>query len=86
MRLDPVAFRIGYALYGSPFKKGDNKNATRSSYTFGAGYRRDKFFIDGAYIFSAYSEKNYLYDSSTLEPVSTDYRSSSFMVTVGVRF
>jgi len=86
VRLDPVAFRLGYALYGSPFKTGDNKNATRSSYTAGVGYRYKKIFMDIAYVFSMYSEKNYLYDSPDLMPVSTDYRTSSFMGTIGVKF
>jgi hypothetical protein len=86
VRLDPVAFRVGYALYGSPYKSGDNANATRSSYTFGIGYRRQVFYIDAAYVFSKYSEKNYLYDSALLDPVATTYKSSSFMITCGWRF
>jgi len=43
--------RLGYALYGSPFKAGENANAARSSYTTGIGFRQGKFFMDLAYIF-----------------------------------
>ena len=86
VRLDPVAFRVGYALYGSPFKGGDNASASRSSYTFGVGYRREIFYIDAAYVFSKYTEKNYLYDAALLDPTETTYKNSSFMITCGWRF
>jgi hypothetical protein len=86
VRFDPIAFRIGYALYGSPFKSGDNANAIRSSYTAGIGYRVNNFFIDFAYVRTMYTEKNYFYDPSLVKSVRNDYKASSFMVTMGVRF
>jgi long-subunit fatty acid transport protein len=86
IRMDPFAFRIGYAYYGSPFKDGDNANANRMSYTTGVGYRHNKFFMDLAYVFTKYTEYNYLYDSANLPSVKNDYKASSFMVTVGVKF
>ncbi len=86
IRMDPFAFRIGYAYYGSPFKDGDNANANRMSYTTGVGYRHNKFFMDLAYVFTKYTEYNYLYDSPNLPSVKNDYKASSFMVTVGVKF
>src|SRR4051812_23194026 len=60
MRFDPISFRLGYALYGSPFASGLNKSANRSSYTAGIGYRKDSFFIDGAFVLTSYTDNSYL--------------------------
>lgn len=86
VRLDPISIRAGYALYGSPFNGGENKNANRSSYTGGIGFRENNYFIDFAYVFTKYTEYNYLYDSPTISSVKNDHKSSSFMLTFGVRF
>jgi len=88
VRFDPISFRLGYALYGSPFKTGDNKNASRSSYCGGIGFRENNYFIDCAYVYTKYTEYSYLYDPNGLDlnSVKNDYRNSSFMVTFGVRF
>ena len=86
VRLDPFAIRIGYAYYGSPYKSGDNANANRMSYTIGGGYRFNKFFMDIAYIYSMYTEYNYLYNSSNLTSIKNNYSYSNFMLTFGVKF
>jgi long-subunit fatty acid transport protein len=86
VRFDPLAFRVGYALYGSPFKTGDNKDATRSSYSAGIGYRVNNFMIDFAYVRTMYTEKNYFYDPAIVSSVKNNYNASSFMITVGARF
>lgn len=88
VRFDPFAFRLGYALYGSPFNGGDNANANRSSYTAGIGFRQNSFFMDFAYVLTMYKENSYFYDPSvaTVNPVTGNYRGSSFMLTFGVRF
>jgi hypothetical protein len=85
-RMDPFAFRVGYALYGSPFKAGDNMNASRKSISTGIGFREKNYFIDLAYVYTYYTEYNYLYDSPNLNSVQTDYTGSSFMITFGVKF
>jgi hypothetical protein len=86
IRFDPIAFRLGYALYGSPFRSGDNQASHRSSITGGIGYRINNFFADFAYVRTFYTETSYLYDYSTATPVNNDFKNSSFMVTLGVRF
>lgn len=88
IRFDPLSFRAGYALYGSPFRTGDNKNAKRTSYTAGIGFRENNYFIDFAYVFTKSIEYNYLYDPTglNLNSVKNDYRNSSFMLTFGLRF
>lgn len=87
IRLDPIAFRAGYALYGSPFKFGDNKDANRSSYTAGIGFRQNNYFFDFAYVFTTYTETGYLYSPDiAIQPYKNKYTNSSFMLTAGVRF
>ncbi|MCE3280673.1 MAG: hypothetical protein K0S44_2864 [Bacteroidetes bacterium] len=86
IRFDPIAFRLGYALYGSPFKSGDNQSSHRSSITGGIGYRINNFFADFAYVRTFYNETSYLYNYPTATPVNNDFKNSSFMVTLGVRF
>ena len=50
-RWQTLAFRAGYAIYGSPF--GFGKEALRTtSYSCGLGYTYHKFTIDAAYVFS----------------------------------
>lgn len=86
-RLDPVAFRVGYALYGSPFSSSEiNKNATHSSYTGGIGFRAKKYVFDAAYVLTKYSDFNYLYDPNIVDPVKDDHVTSSFILTFGIRF
>jgi hypothetical protein len=85
-RMDPFAFRLGYAFYGSPFKSGDNANASRKSITTGVGYRQKNIFVDIAYVYNWYTEYSYLYDSRNLNSVQTDYTNASFMLTFGVKF
>jgi len=88
VRFDPFAFRLGYALYGSPYNGGENANANRSSYTAGIGFRQNAFFMDFAYVLTTYKEYTYLYDPNVAysNPVQNNYKGSSFMLTFGVRF
>ncbi|MDF2435707.1 MAG: hypothetical protein K0Q95_83 [Bacteroidota bacterium] len=86
VRLDPIALRAGYAMYGSPFRNGDNSTAFRSSYTAGIGYRLNHFFMDFAYVLGKYSETSYLYDPGISKPVRSNYRSSSFILSLGFRW
>jgi hypothetical protein len=85
-RLDPLSFRAGYALYGSPFKSGENTGAARTSYTAGLGIRDNNYFIDFAYVLTTYNEESFLYDPEIVNPVNNSFRTSSFMLTLGLRF
>jgi hypothetical protein len=86
VRFDPFAVRLGYALYGSPFKNGENKNATRSSYSAGVGFRENNYFLDFAYVYTMFNQNNYLYNPSITNAVENKYTNSSFMLSLGVRF
>ncbi len=86
IRFDPLTFRAGYAFYGSPFKNGENENASRNSYTAGIGFRENNYFIDFAFVHTRYTEYLYLYDPSIVNRVQNDYKNSSFMLTLGLKF
>jgi hypothetical protein len=45
LKLHVMALRLGYALYGNPYKNGD-LDATRHYYTGGLGYRNKGFYVD----------------------------------------
>ncbi|MFH1322116.1 MAG: hypothetical protein ABII90_15880 [Bacteroidota bacterium] len=84
-RFPPFSFRGGYAMYGSPFKKGIN-DGSRTSYTVGFGIRQEGFFIDFAYVFTQKSEDYYLYDHQLIEPANNEMESHNFLATLGFRF
>lgn len=87
VRFDPIAFRAGYALYGSPFKSGLNRDANRSSYTAGIGFRKNFFFLDFAFVLNKRSDYSYLYDPYFNDSVvKNDYTSTSYVLTLGLRF
>ncbi len=86
-RLNPFAFRAGYALYGSPYKSGVN-DGKRTTLSFGLGYREKQFFIDLAYAYTKQNEDYYLYDPSivTLSPVKNTITGSNVMITIGFKY
>ena len=88
VRFDPISFRLGYAMYGSPFNSGQSSNSPISSYTAGVGFRENNYFLDFAYVFTKYTQYNYLYDPTgiALNPVKNDNKISSFMLTLGFKF
>jgi hypothetical protein len=83
-RFDPFSVRLGYALYGSPYTVGVGNKSARNTYTFGAGVKGQGFYVDGAYIFTGYSDKYYMYEGAN--PVNNTHSSSGFMATVGFKF
>ncbi len=86
VRLDQIAFRLGYALYGSPFVNDKQMQFSRTSYTFGIGYRTDRRYLDVAFVKTNYNEDHYLYSSPTLLPANNKNTAVSVMCTVGFRF
>ena len=87
VRFDPICFRAGYALYGSPFKSGLNEKANRSSYTGGIGFRKNVFFIDFAFVYNTYTDYSYLYAPAFNDAViKNKYTSNSYVLTLGLRF
>ncbi|MFZ4401462.1 MAG: OmpP1/FadL family transporter [Bacteroidales bacterium] len=87
-RLNPLALRAGYALYGSPFKS-DVNDGKRTTISFGLGFREKQFFIDLTYAYSKQDEDYYFYDPSvitSLSPVKNSMTGSNIMMTIGFKY
>ncbi len=83
--LSPLIIRAGYAYYSSPYKS-DVNDGQRSLIAAGVGIREGNYFLDFAYTYAFFSEDYYLYELENLKPVSRDFTSSAFRVTVGWKF
>ena len=80
-RVQTMAFRAGYAFYGSPFGF-DKTDYRTTSYSCGFGYTYHRFTIDAAYVFSQrhnsyqlygqYSKYPALYENQAGELVADD--------------
>jgi len=90
--MKPFSFRGGFSYYGSPFTS-ELKDLSTTSIHAGFGIREKYYFIDFAYVYSMRNEDYYFYSPDiienlgmTLNPVTTNYVKSSFLITLGLRF
>ena len=60
LKLHTIAFRLGYAYYGSPYKD-SNLDASRSYYSGGIGYRNQGFYIDLSFVYGTTTNYNQPY-------------------------
>lgn len=95
------AFRVGYnhitaSMKSDAFKwlqdnsirtdtEYSNRGAT-NNYTLGFGYRGELFYADMAYMYSAYSEDFYAFDSVNLSGTKIDNNNHKVVFTLGMRF
>ncbi|CAN5793092.1 outer membrane protein transport protein [soil metagenome] len=88
VRLLPVIFRGGVALYGSPYATGVNNNATRLYITGGVGYRDpdDKFFVDLGIVTTTEKSNYYFYDQTLVNPVHNVSKVVNVVFTCGFRY
>ncbi|MEW6468854.1 MAG: hypothetical protein AB1458_08020 [Bacteroidota bacterium] len=85
-RLKPLSIRAGWAYYGSPYQPGVKNDGSRSSYTFGLGFRDQIMYVDLAYVYTMGSEDYYPYDPNIVKPAVNETTSSAFMMTMGFKF
>lgn len=78
--------RGGYAYYGNPYKPVIDKDGSFQVYSFGLGYRDDRYFVDGAYQYKASSDKLYVYDPELVEAGTVQSADHRITMTLGVRF
>lgn len=85
---DPFTVRAGFARYASPYKNGVNTDASRISYSAGFGFREKSLFIDLAYVYTQYKEDYFFYDPTytNVNAAHNNFSTSSFLMTVGVKF
>ena len=88
-RLSNYRFRAGYNLMPDPFQTAENGiSRTISSYSVGAGYRREKFYVDLAVVLTSgdtsYRPYQLFYPLDPL--VKQSRKATTVMITVGFPF
>ncbi|MDQ3111860.1 MAG: hypothetical protein M3R17_18395 [Bacteroidota bacterium] len=88
LRLLPVIFRGGFALYGSPYNAGVDNTATRLYITGGVGYRDpdDRFFVDLGIVTTNEKSNYYFYDQTLVNPVHNVSKVVNVLFTCGFRY
>lgn len=92
LKLGKTYLRAGAGFNGSAYAVDEeNNDAYQVSYTGGIGFRDDNFFIDIAYQYVNYDERNVLYDvivdGGYYAPTANiDNKNTRLMTTVGFRF
>ncbi len=85
-RFDVFRVRGGLALYGDPYRS-STYDRKRTYYTFGIGLKETNYFVDAAFVQSAYNQIYSPYRLESNSPVvSTKVKNSSFVVTAGFNF
>lgn len=86
-RVDIFRFRAGYALFGDPTGSGGAQGA-RSFFTGGGGIRLANYYLDAAVVHGRGTEQYspYSLNNSQQPVVSTDARTTSGMITIGLNF
>ena len=88
-RLSNYRFRAGYNLMPDPFQTAENGiSRTISSYSVGAGYRREKFYVDLAVVLTSgdtsYRPYQLFYPLDPL--VKQSRKATTVMITIGFPF
>jgi hypothetical protein len=84
--MGPIAARIGYGFYGSPYVSSSdrlNNNYKYQSYSAGIGVRGKKAFFDVAYVLNKSNEEHKLFMN---EIAKLDNEQTKIMATLGFRF
>jgi len=85
LRMRPMAFRVGGAYYGNPYRSGVNESH-KYQVSAGLGYRDRDFFFDLAYVYSIDSEDYYMYDPAFVSASSIENNVSQLVMSIGMKF
>ena len=79
--------RGGFALYGDPYSA-SGYDRKRTYYTGGIGLKEKKFFVDAAYVHSAYNTvySPYRLEDNSQPVVVTEVTNGNFLITAGFNF
>ena len=82
---DDFRFRLGFGTFPSAFNDDDTR---RNSISAGAGYRKNKIFLDLAYRRTSFDETSFPYFTNTavIQEVQTEYSLNRLLFTFGVKF
>ena len=86
-----LAFRLGYATYGSPFSadaKISGADYSRTSYSGGIGFRDKRYFVDLAYIYTMSNEyfQPYTLSDQMVPGVINNVNTNNVVITFGVKW
>ena len=84
-RLDPFAIRAGVRYDGNPYTSKVDAEDSKLTYSVGAGFREQNFFMDIAYMFSKAEVLNYPYASVEV-PAKITNKVNYITITAGFRF
>jgi hypothetical protein len=86
VNVKPVVFRLGYAMYGSPFGETFAGQFVRTSYSGGVGFRSDNWTFDFGLVKQMYSEDYYMYNAKFSDKSTVSFSGTTFVATVGCKF
>ena len=87
LRMNALYLRAGYAIYGSPFVKGeDNEDNTQSVYSAGLGLRQKNFSFDISYALRSSNQMYFMYNHPEINPADIQYNRHMVTATLGFRF
>lgn len=87
VNIGSFALRAGYAIYGDPFKN-TIIDRSRTSITGGMGYKIENYYVDLAFINTAYKNlyTPYTLNNNTEPRVNTNYQFNTVLLTIGTKF
>ncbi len=87
LRMNTLYMRAGYAVYGSPFVKGeDNEDNFQSVYSAGIGLRQRNFSFDVSYALRTNKQMYFMYNHPAINPAEITYTRHLVTATLGFRF
>lgn len=84
-KLDPMAIRLGFASYGSPYASNIN-DGSRLQFSGGFGFRDENMFFDMAYIYTMQNEDYYMYNSFFANASQIALSAHQISATLGFKF
>ncbi|MBA3900732.1 MAG: outer membrane protein transport protein [Bacteroidetes bacterium] len=85
-RIDPFAIRAGYGFMSNPYANNLNQGSMHNI-SAGFGFRDENYFFDLAYALAIMDNHEFfIYDAAFVEPAVLNFRRSTILATIGVRF
>jgi hypothetical protein len=86
LNLTPVAFRLGYSYTSNPYSKDLDKDGTIHLISAGVGFKTRYFFMDFAYQYRFYKDKDIFFDTANLNAYDIKATNQIFALTFGWKF
>jgi hypothetical protein len=83
LNISPLVLRVGGSYSTNPYTKEIEKDGSRYTVSGGIGIKKKAFFIDFAYMYRFYKDKDIFYDHASLNPYTMDLTNQVFALTIG---